>query len=117
MSKRLPARERRYCKHGHDTWIVGRYSGGCKGCRKESQFRRQREHAAYIKQVKLSRGCDRCGYKSCPTALQWHHLDPSTKRGELSKMTNVSRARIDKETAACELLCANCHFEEHYVQA
>lgn len=57
--------------------------------------------------------CIRCGYNKCLAALEFHHIDPTTKEvlgKELrSKTWEVIKAEIDK----CILLCSNCHKEEH----
>lgn len=63
----------------------------------------------------LGGSCIRCGYNKCLGALEFHHRDPSKKdfgianfRG--SKLTNTITNELDK----CDLLCSNCHREEHW---
>lgn len=60
--------------------------------------------------------CVRCGYCKVIQALQFHHVDPSTKLFELG-MRNLSKRWevLEAEARKCELLCANCHAEEHAV--
>lgn len=56
--------------------------------------------------------CERCPYDRCPSALTFHHLDPSQKDFTISQVTRrweVVRAELDK----CIMLCMNCHAEEH----
>ena len=56
--------------------------------------------------------CELCGYDRCLAALQFHHVDPATKRFALSQegvSRSLSTARA--EAAKCVLLCANCHAE------
>jgi transposase-like protein len=56
--------------------------------------------------------CVLCGYDRSPAALQFHHVDPSTKRFALSRegvTRSVAKAR--EEARKCVLLCANCHAE------
>lgn len=58
--------------------------------------------------------CKSCGYNRCIGALQFHHLDPSKKELEFSKVRNfnsTTKLEIDK----CDLLCANCHAEAHHI--
>jgi transposase len=56
--------------------------------------------------------CAVCGYDRCQTALQFHHLDPATKRFSLShKGLARSYAEAREEAQKCVLLCANCHAE------
>lgn len=58
-------------------------------------------------------GCCRlCGYAKSVVALQFHHVDPSTKAFAISRkgITRSIDAMRD-EAAKCVLLCANCHAE------
>lgn len=57
--------------------------------------------------------CNRCGYDKCLDALQFHHKDKSKKEATISWLANRSFERVKKEALKCELLCANCHAEEH----
>ena len=56
--------------------------------------------------------CAECGYGACCAALQFHHVDPSTKSFSLSR-DGVTRSldRAREEARKCVLLCANCHAE------
>ena len=62
--------------------------------------------------------CQKCGYCKCQGALQFHHRDPSQKEFSLSQInlndTNFSLEKIYQEVDKCDLLCANCHAEQHY---
>lgn len=61
--------------------------------------------------------CERCGYNKCFDALEFHHLDPSTKDFRLANTGGVpSFERYLEEANKCILLCANCHREEHWRQ-
>lgn len=63
---------------------------------------------------KSSLKCILCG-ENHPSTIQFHHLDPSTKDfGISSSFLTKSNARIKKELEKCVVLCANCHFKEHY---
>lgn len=58
--------------------------------------------------------CERCGYNKCLAALNFHHKDPTQKEFGLSANgINRSWENYLKEVEKCELLCANCHAEEH----
>lgn len=62
--------------------------------------------------------CQNCGYSKCEGALQFHHRDPSLKEFNFSHINlNENEFSLEKillELDKCDLLCANCHFEEHY---
>jgi len=55
--------------------------------------------------------CLICGYDRNPAALQFHHVDPTTKSFTLRNGDTRSLARMRAEAAKCVLLCANCHAE------
>jgi hypothetical protein len=63
-----------------------------------------------------SRGghCQICGYSRCLTALDFHHIDESTKEFGLSQRSLTrSWEKILIELKKCVLVCANCHREIH----
>ena len=65
--------------------------------------------------VKKSGGqCIKCGYCKCIRSLQFHHIDPKTKKFSLNgtEIKNRSMDEIDAEAAKCMLLCSNCHGEK-----
>jgi hypothetical protein len=55
--------------------------------------------------------CQICGYDRCLRALDFHHVDPTTKRfnvaGSHLRSCDVLRAELEK----CVLVCSNCHNE------
>lgn len=75
---------------------------------------RQQQHIEYIRAIKLEKGCSKCGYNKHAVALDFNHLDPSTKDVSVSRMSGYSKERIDEEIAKCEILCANCHRVHSY---
>jgi hypothetical protein len=58
--------------------------------------------------------CNGCGYNRCSRALVFHHRDPTKKDfalgGNHSRNWEVIQLELDK----CDLLCHNCHTEEHH---
>ena len=70
-----------------------------------------------INEEKLERGCDRCGYNKCAAALEWHHPnnDKLANPGDCLRSNGYNGFILYKqEITKCELLCANCHREEHF---
>jgi hypothetical protein len=56
--------------------------------------------------------CAICGYSRCLAALEFHHLDRSTKSFALARRgITRSMAEAQAEAKKCVLLCANCHAE------
>lgn len=64
--------------------------------------------------TRLGNKCLLCGYNKCQDALDFHHLDPSTKKFTLSSNYSVvSRKELEEEFKKCILICSNCHRELH----
>lgn len=59
--------------------------------------------------------CGICGYNKCTDALEYHHIDPTTKEFGLGqrRASCVSWARLCEEARKCVMLCSNCHKEVH----
>lgn len=57
--------------------------------------------------------CQKCGYRRCQRALQFHHQDSTEKKDWSRHSGRASVAEIQKHPDRFVLLCANCHFEEH----
>jgi hypothetical protein len=56
--------------------------------------------------------CEFCGYDKCIEALEFHHIDETTKEFAISGSTK-SLEKQKKEADKCYMLCANCHRELH----
>jgi len=70
---------------------------------------KHRRRAKWAK-VKCDKGCNECGYDDHPSALDFHHTEPSEKSESISTMINTSSpAELEREVEKCEVLCANCH--------
>ena len=78
---------------------------------KASVMKRRKENKKLLVEYKGGQ-CERCGYDKCIAALEFHHLDPSTKEFGLTGNT-YSLDRQKKEADKCILVCANCHREIH----
>ena len=67
---------------------------------------------AWLNMMKLERGCDRCGYRTSPAALDWDHLPGQIKSFQISQAWSRSEEALLAEMAKCQLVCANCHRED-----
>lgn len=90
----------------------------CRSCVKAYNLSKYEETRNYIFSLKTK--CSRCGYDKNPTALEFHHPNDD-KELSISRYTRHpfckhTKELIDKEAAKCEILCANCHREEHNPQ-
>ena len=78
----------------------------------------RKRNYALASRVKLAKGCHDCpdGTFWLPCALEFHHLDPSTKKAAVAKLATraVSTKTMMEEMAKCEVLCANHHREKHH---
>ena len=71
--------------------------------------RRDRRHRQHLFDVLTQGQCVNCGITD-PLLLEFDHIDPSTKVGNISRLVyRLSSAELDKEIAKCQILCANCH--------
>jgi hypothetical protein len=83
----------------------------CARCRSEQVADRRRRLKVQLVMEAGGR-CALCGYDRCLAALQFHHVDPTTKRFAMSQRgVTRSLARAREEATKCVLLCANCHAE------
>lgn len=72
-----------------------------------------RQHfRSMILEYKLKHPCVSCG--ECePKYLEFHHIDPSTKEYEVSRMAGFPDELILREINKCEIRCVDCHIEHH----
>jgi transposase len=83
----------------------------CGRCASDAVARRRRR----VKEILVAEAggsCSVCGYDRYIGALEFHHLDRSTKEfgiGRAGVTRSLEKAR--REAAKCALLCANCHAE------
>ncbi|MDQ6746014.1 MAG: helix-turn-helix domain-containing protein [Actinomycetota bacterium] len=101
------------CRHHGETNFIIEPSGyyRCKRCRSERVAARRRK----VKSILAGEAggcCAICGYDHYLGALEFHHLDPGTKRlGLSSKGAALAIATLRSEAQKCILLCSNCHAE------
>jgi hypothetical protein len=66
----------------------------------------------YLNEYKLNKGCQKCGYKDSPYALEFHHRDRKHKFKNVSNIRKSSWKQLDnivEEVKKCDILCSNCH--------
>lgn len=82
-----------------------------------------KELRAIVDTIKLTMGCELCGYNKCARVLQFDHIEPlhkyrtaNDKVVHLSDMVTKRYALITilNEISKCRVLCANCHLEYTY---
>ena len=62
-----------------------------------------------------SHPCVDCGNTFDPVCMDFHHLDPSTKKYRIASLVNNDQSlkTIQEEIDKCVLVCANCHRLRH----
>ena len=73
-----------------------------------------RKKTRAVKEEAKAGGCVVCGYNRCQEALEFHHVDESTKTAEPSRLaTTGSLQKFLEEIEKCVVVCACCHREIH----
>ena len=84
-----------------------------KGIYKDPNYRKNRRKMlqTWVNEYKMEQGCENCGYKLHPVALDFDHIDSSTKFKSISQLVvqSSSKKRLLYEIEKCRILCANCH--------
>lgn len=80
---------------------------------KQRATARMHENLAWYNEFKKSLKCQSCGTDK-PWRLAFHHRDPSEKDFTISQvLTSYTIERILEEISKCDVLCHNCHADEH----
>lgn len=98
-------------RHGWTTFVRTGRAGHfrCGRCNSEAVAERRRRVKELLVEEFGGR-CRLCGFAAYAGALQFHHVDPSTKRFQLGGRGLTRSLKILREEAnKCVLLCANCH--------
>ena len=84
----------------------------CRACKSKIDVERKKEKKRKAIRYKGG-GCNVCGYDKSFSALEFHHIDPSSKEKEPHLLNSLSWDKQKEELDKCILLCANCHREVH----
>lgn len=87
----------------------------CKAERFQEYVKARRDAVAFsFLKHKEKLGCARCGYRRYGGSLDYHHADPTKKRGRITAAQwRANSVFYRLEVKKCVLLCKNCHYEEH----
>ena len=77
--------------------------------RKARLQKHRRLVARMIADIKLILGCNKCGYRVSPYALDFHHRDATTKKFDVASYSSRHVLAVLAEIAKCDVICSNCH--------
>lgn len=86
----------------------------CKNCHAKDSFRRQRANRTRGIEY-LGGECKNCGFKGCDASFDFHHRVPAEKADNFIRHKTWSWEHLKSELDKCDLLCANCHREHHFL--
>lgn len=90
----------------------GKTHAWCKDCNNSISLEKHR--GVKQKAIDYKGGkCVNCGYNKYSGALDFHHIDPTTKDFTISDLRTYSWEKIKIELDKCICLCKNCHAELH----
>lgn len=84
--------------------------------RQSSQQRLVRTQRLVLAMRMLGDRCARCGHRD-RNALQFDHVNPEEKELTIAAVLSHRWARVKRELAKCQLLCANCHLVKSRMEA
>ena len=88
-------------------WIVG--SLPYENWKRRTSIKRKRR-SHWLRKYKEAKGCCICGYNKSGYALDFNHIDNTSKKfNASSRMLNLSLKTIFTEIRKCNIMCANCH--------
>jgi bacterioferritin-associated ferredoxin len=93
-----------------------KYKARCKPC--ELTYNNNQHYikvTQVLKEQSRKYECERCGYNKNYSALAFHHFT-GEKNFDISSSKTRSKDKLREELIICELLCQNCHNEEHNPQ-
>ena len=76
----------------------------------------RKTHNELLNKYKAKYGCVKCGERRF-YLLDFHHTDPDGKDFSISDKSRCSLETMMKEIEKCDILCANCHREWHYLSS
>ena len=91
----------------------GDWNARCKRCVLAKNRRHASKRRSFLNDIKSGYGCQ-CGCgETEPSALLFHHRDPSQKVDAVGRMLMYSMKRLLTEIAKCDVMCFNCHAKAH----
>ena len=86
----------------------------CMDCHKANIKKAYDEKVKAVSDYKREKGCRKCGEKRA-YLLDFHHRNPKEKDFVISNKARCKLETLIEEISKCDVLCANCHREWHYL--
>lgn len=82
----------------------------------ESSKKLMGRNKKFVNEYKENHNCVNCG-DDRPYVLDFHHRDSAEKENEIPNMVSsgYSIKKLKEEMDKCDILCANCHREYHFI--
>ena len=94
--------------------INGHYLSYCKECKKSKERNKYKEKVEQLDNYKKQLKCKKCGEDRF-YLLDFYHKDPKVKDFNISDHSRANLETLKNELDKCDVLCANCHREWHYL--
>lgn len=112
----LPATSKFYA---NDATKRSGLSSYCRVCKRLNDRIRKRGMQEWFRNLKKSKKCKWCS-ESRWYVLDFHHRNGTIKKAGIAQMVHGSKyytkEDVLKEIKKCNVLCANCHREKHFVE-
>lgn len=105
----LRAYRREYCDEHGDS--IRAYQADYYLANRVALLEKQAEFTEWLQILRTNNGCEDCGTHE--GRLHHHHLNPSTKRYNVSEMYSHSLDALEDELEKCVVLCRSCHKKRH----
>jgi len=86
----------------------------CKKCVQENERKKYYNKQEFLNSYKAQHKCAKCNNDKY-YLIDFHHIDPSTKKYNISNNPNIKIETLQEELKKCICLCANCHREFHFL--
>lgn len=110
----------RFYSNGTSSTGLRKYKPSCIQC--ENAQRKETFSSkilAYLTRLGKPYACEKCAYTGVWGSLDFHHIDPKAKDFNIGDSGNLTisderfSSEIEPELNKCQLLCPNCHRQEH----
>lgn len=88
----------------------------CKNCVCENEKKKYQLKLNEFEEYKKTLHCKKCGEKKF-YLLDFHHRNPDEKDFTIAEKIRIPLDKLKKEIDKCDVLCANCHREWHYLNS